>query len=117
MRRAAMHWPSVLKELLVQNVARLPPGTLMPLFPRAVVSEPLSLSLRESTSPGELLLELLLPCVEELVDAEFPAEEPRGVLAPPVPGWLPLRPPCAHADAPASHRITTSESTVTMERF
>jgi len=88
----------------------------MPLFERAFVSAPLRLELRESTSPGKLLLELLLPCVEELFVAEFP-EEPRGVPVPPVPpGWLPLR-PCAHADAPASHRITTSESTVTMERF
>src|SRR6266849_8590332 len=103
-----MHWPSVLKELLLQNVARLPPGTVMPLFPRAVVSLPSSLGLCKNTSPGELLLELLLPCVlEEFTDPE----EPRGVLAPPVPpGWLvPLR-PCAHADAPASHRITTNES-------
>src|SRR5712664_1021627 len=114
-----MHWPRVRNPL--QAVFRSVPAGSSPWDCSFALSLVLSLPLLcESTSPGELLLELLLPCVlEELLEAEFPdAVEPRGVPAPPVPpGWLPLLRPCAHADAPASHRITTSESTVTMERF
>src|SRR5712692_3215661 len=109
-----MHRPSVRNPL--HAVFRSVPAGSSPWDCSFALSVVLSLPLLcESTSPGELLLDALLPCVlEEFTDPE----EPRGVLAPPVPpGWLvPLR-PCAHADAPASHRITTSESTVTMERF
>src|SRR5713226_1058030 len=115
-----MHWPRVRNG--AQAVFRSVPAGSSPWDCSFALSVVLSLPLLcESTSPGELLLELLLPCVlEEVLEAEFPAEEPRGVLAPPVPPGpgcvLPLR-PCAHADVPASHSITTSESTVTMERF
>src|SRR5260370_32386940 len=113
-----MHCPRVRNP--AQAVFRSVPAGSSPWSCSFSLSLVLSLPLLcESTSPGELLLELLLPCVlEEVLEAEFPAEEPRGVTAPPVPpGWLPPLRPCAHADAPASHRITTSESAVTMERF
>src|SRR5712691_1088461 len=113
-----MHWPRVRNPL--QAVFRSVPAGSSPWDCSFALSLVLSLPLLcESTSPGELLLELLLPCVlEEVLEVEFPAEEPRGMPVPVVPpGWvLPLR-PCAHADAPASHRITTSESAVTMEPF
>src|SRR6266852_2501595 len=111
-----MHCPRVRNG--AQAVFRSVPAGSSPWDCSFALSLVLSLPLLcESTSPGELLLELelLLPCVlEEFTDPE----EPRGVPVPPVPpGWVPPLRPCAHADAPASHRITTSESTVTMDRF
>src|SRR6266851_1674410 len=113
-----MHWPRVRNG--AQAVFRSVPAGSSPWDCSFALSLVLSLPLLcESTSPGELLLEALLPCaLEELLEAEFPAEEPRGMPVPLVPpGCVPPLRPCAHADAPASHRITTNESTVTMERF
>src|SRR5437867_3767905 len=110
-----MHWPRLWKPS--QAVFRSVPFGSSPWDCSFEVSLLSSLVLCDSTSPGELLLEALLPCALE----EFPdAEEPCG--APALPGLPdggpPPRPPrCARAGALAIQRITTSESAVRIERF
>src|SRR5712664_4903325 len=104
-----MHWPRVLKGL--QVLARS--VTVMPLFPRAFVSAPLRLELRERTEPGELgraVLESapdILPWV-----AEAPAPLP-GPGPPPTPDGLPApagRPPCAYADEPRKDSVARAKN-------
>src|SRR6266849_1111486 len=102
-----MHWPRFLN--LLQVLARS--VTVMPLFPRAFVSAPLRLELRERTEPGELglaALELAPDILPWVAEAPEPLPGP-----PPTPDGLPApagRPPCAYADEPRKNSVARARN-------
>jgi hypothetical protein len=106
-----MHWPRVLKGL--QVLARS--VTVMPLFPSAFVSAPLTLELRARTELSELALagafdEALPPSAEGAFPCALDAPAP--LLGLPTPEGLPAPAgrPCGYADEPRKDTVARARN-------